>query len=453
MKNGPCSYAFARLALLCLGLALAGFTASLVQMVAGLVSPGGLTVGEPPAALGALLAALFGLAALVSRITGLGRNQSAQPARNKSHRPLRVVARLMVGLGALLAVVLAGGGWYYSNQLLPVSPDTNSYGLTVLSAGPDSVTLNRTDDSARSGTYALQWHGGRAVMTTVLARTRTSVTRRLKGNAQALRPGIKARIDIYMYSSPAGLHLTFQTVAIAGPLGPMPAWFIPGKRTTWALMVHGWRESRTEGLRPLPTLTSFGLPVLDLTYRNDIGAPASSDHLYHLGATEWQDLEAGVRYALAHGAHDVILYGYSMGGTTVEMFLHRSAYASRVRAVVLDAPVLNWATVLSLAAEQRHLPGLLTSAADRVVALRLGLTSMDALDEVRSAGSLRAPTLLFHGTADDRAPFSVSVAFARARPDLVTFVPVAGAAHTQEWNADPALYTRSLRTFLTRVLR
>jgi alpha-beta hydrolase superfamily lysophospholipase len=395
---------------------------------------------------------LFGLAALVIRFTGLGPNHSVPPPRSQSHRLLHFAARLYFVVSVILAVTLAGGGWYYSNQLLPVAPDTPSYDLTVLAVSPGSVTLNRTSDSLRPGTYALQWHGGRAVMTTILKRPGSSVTRRLTGSTPTLRPGIKAHVDIYMYSSPGALHLPFRSVAIPGPLGRMPAWFIPGKRTTWALMVHGLRESRTEGLRPVPTLSSLGLPVLDLTYRNDVGAPASPDHLYHLGATEWQDLEAAVRYALTHGAREVILYGYSMGGTTVEMFLHRSAYAGYVRAVVLDAPVLNWADVLSLAAEQRHLPGLLTSAAERVVALRLGLTSMDVVNQVRTAASLRSPILLFHGTADDRAPFGVSVAFARARPDLVTFVPVAGAAHTEEWNANPALYVRALRSFLTKVL-
>jgi pimeloyl-ACP methyl ester carboxylesterase len=206
-------------------------------------------------------------------------------------------------------------------------------------------------------------------------------------------------------------------------------------------------------LRPLPVLHGLGLPVLDMTYRNDVGAPPSPDHLYHLGATEWQDLQAGVRYALAHGAHDVILYGYSMGGGIVESFLRHSPYAGRARAVVLDAPALDWNAVLDLQAGQRNLPGILTEVAKRVVAYRLGLSSLDSLDAVRAARVLRSPTLLFQGTADTTVPVGPSVALAQARPDIVTYVRVVGAEHTQEWNADPAAYMSRLSAFLVRVLR
>src|SRR5438270_1879053 len=95
-------------------------------------------------------------------------------------------------------------------------------------------------------------------------------------------------------------------------------------------------------LPPFSTLANLGLPVLDLSYRNDVGSPASPDHLYHLGASEWQDVDAGLRYARAHGARHFVLYGFSMGGSIAESFLHHSRLARRVRAVVLDSPALDW---------------------------------------------------------------------------------------------------------------
>jgi pimeloyl-ACP methyl ester carboxylesterase len=190
-----------------------------------------------------------------------------------------------------------------------------------------------------------------------------------------------------------------------------------------------------------------------MKYRNDAGAPASPDHIYHLGVTEWQDVQAGVRYALAHSASDVILYGYSMGGGVVEYFLHHSPYAGRVRAVVLDSPALDWNAVLDLQANQRSLPGILTVVGKRIVAYRLGLSNLDPLDATRSAASLRAPTLLFQGTKDTTIPVGPSAAFARARPDIVTYVVVPGAEHTQPWNVDPAAYDARLKAFLNRVLR
>lgn len=92
-----------------------------------------------------------------------------------------------------------------------------------------------------------------------------------------------------------------------GPLGPLPAWQLAGTRPTWVLLVHGRGGAREDWLAMLPALVRAGFPVLDLSYRNDVGAPASPDGYSHLGDTEWRDVEAGVRYARAEGAADVVL--------------------------------------------------------------------------------------------------------------------------------------------------
>jgi len=374
-------------------------------------------------------------------------------------RPRRRRRRLWILLGVMLAllILLVGGivatSWYFSSQLLDVTHDKDSYSLRVLAVGNHTVRLTRDDKAIRPGTYALAWPGGRVALGKVISSSRTSVVRQISGDAAGLHAGTPVRIDIAMYASPSDLHLSYRTVRVPDPLGPMPAWYVPGRRHTWVIAVHGYKSNWAEALRPLPVLTRLGLPVLDMKYRNDAGAPQSSDHVYHLGATEWQDVQAGVRYAQAHSAQDVILYGYSMGGGVIEYFLHHSPYASRVRAVVLDSPALDWNAVLDLQATQRGLPGLLTTVAKRVIAYRLGLSNLDSLDAVRSEALLRAPTLLFQGTGDSTVPIGPSAAFARGRPDLVTYVVVPGAEHTQSWNVDPAGYDARLRAFLTRFVR
>ena len=77
-----------------------------------------------------------------------------------------------------------------------------------------------------------------------------------------------------------------------------------------------------------------------ITYRNDLGEPESPDGFHWYGQHEWKDLEGAARYALEHGAEELILVGYSMGGGIVMNFLYRSPLANKVEGVILDAPML-----------------------------------------------------------------------------------------------------------------
>lgn len=338
--------------------------------------------------------------------------------------------------------------WYFSGKILVPTTDTPSYSLRLLSLHGNTLSVRRTAGTMRPGFYSLQWHGGRVEVGTVTSVSPSVVFRQIVGSSHGLTMGTPLHLDIYMHSSPDDMHIRYRTVQVTGPLGRMPAWYIPGRRSTWVLFVHGRGANRAEGLRPLSTLTQLGLPVLDLSYRNDVGTPRSPDGLYHLGATEWKDVQAGVRFAAAHGARGVILYGYSMGGSIVEAYLHRSPESARVEAVVLDAPALDWSAVLDFQGKRNNLPGIVTALTKRIITWRLGVANLQNIDEVTTASDFRVPTLLFQGTDDTFVPSSSNAALARGRPGPVTYVQVQGAEHTQEWNANPSLYASRLRAFL-----
>lgn len=373
--------------------------------------------------------------------------------RHHRHRRWRFFASLAVTLAVLVCCVILGIGWYFSSQLLDVTHTPDSYTIPVLAESGTTIELARTGSTSRPGTYSLVWRGGRAMVGAITAAGPHDVVRHVSGNTRDLKVGTDVRLDHWIYSSPAAFHLNFRTVHIADPLGSMPAWYIPGRRHTWVISVHGYKSNWAEPLRSLPVLHGLGLPMLDLSYRNDLGAPASPDHLYHLGASESADVQAGVRYALAHGAHRVILYGYSMGGATVEYFLNHSVYARNVQAVVLDSPVLDWSAVLDLQARERGLPGFVTMVGKQIIAYRIGLPSLQPLTAIQNIAHVRAPTLLIQGTADTMVPVASNAAYARALPKLVTYVVVPGAEHTESWNVNPAAYDARLKAFLQRALR
>jgi uncharacterized protein len=381
--------------------------------------------------------------------------------RRRRFRSLRGWLILLLCLALLAAGSLAAFGLYYSNQLLQVSHRPAGYGLKVTAAthtaatrtrgAASTVTLPRNRDTERPGVYGLSWRGGWAVVTGVIATTASTVTRRLQGSPPP--PGTATRLEtaVWLSDPQHARGLRYTDVRFASPLGAMPAWYVPGTAYTWVVAVHGRGSNRLDQLRILPTLHRLGLPVLAISYRNDVGAPAERDQLYHLGDREWRDVEVAVAYALLHGARQVVLYGWSMGGALVTAFLQRSPLASRVPAVVLDAPVLDWRATLALQGAKRGLPLPLTWTAEEVVHERIGIRWGDFdLDDTPSR--LRVPTLLFHGEQDTTVPIQPARHLA-AESAGVTFVAVPRAGHTQGWNVDPTRYERRVASFLRPYVR
>ena len=363
----------------------------------------------------------------------------------------------------LLAVLALGGiGWHYSNVLrsgaLEVDHSTDPYDVKVVSVGQGLVTLAADHKSkewwSKPGIWGLAWIAPEgevyAQVGTIVSIKGREVVRALTPVRGLLAAGQAVRFDSLAFSGdPTTAHgIAFENVTYTSPLGPMPAWFVPGKGNTWAIFTHGRTSSRREGLRILPTLVDLGLPTLLINYRNDRESPRSPDGFYHFGATEWQDLEGAVQYALDHGAANVVLVGYSMGGAITVNFLHESPLAPRVKAVVLDAPILSFKDLVDFGAERRGFPAPLTVVGEGIAGLRFNI-DWGSQDYWKYAKDFKAPILLFHGGDDTLVPISTSEAMAKLRPDSITYIRVREATHVRSWNMDPKAYTEKVRAFLS----
>ena len=384
----------------------------------------------------------------------------------------RFLKRALVALLVLAAVFYIGGGWYFSNMINEQALDGPSmrasypgdYNLNVVSLDAARIELSAPGGGVpqalmSNGVWGLRWPDGYArVGDRVVIGDAPDGTLHVERKDFTLMSGSlptagePAALDVRAYSTELETPLDIQDVSVPGPLGDYPAWFVAGDRSTWAIVVHGNSMTRMDVMRAVPIFNDAGFPVLVPTYRNDPHAPTDPSGRLQYGVTEWEDLEAAVQYALDHGATDVILDGYSMGGGIVMAFMENSDLAGKVTAIVLDAPMLDFGQTVDDNASRETLPvvGLplpssLTAVAKQMTTWRFGL-DWQALDYLGVDPGV--PTLVFHGTRDLTVPISTSEDLAQRYPDEVTLVRCQDAGHIACWNSDPGAYADRVDSFL-----
>lgn len=392
-------------------------------------------------------------------------------------RPVKL-ALLLLGL---IGTALLTTGWHFADALVWASPVRRRVPATRIlgvqgeqALSPESglpspasrtapaprVTLTRNAATTRPGVLGLEWDGPAgqrffAQLGPVLAQTRRTTTRAVRWQEAGLTVGQTVRPTTVGLGTPASRGLAYHDVLVPAPHGSMPAWLVPGGSdggmdTDWVIVTHGYRGLRQDALRVLPTFARLGLSSLTITYRNAHGAPRTPQGVYRLSAEEWEDLEAAVQFAQAHGARRIVLMGFSMGGGITLAFLRYSALAPRIAGVVLDSPPLEWRSLIRhFARRYRLLP--LAGLVEWLTVFKSG-QNFDAVDHHSVMDQFQTPMLLFHGSEDRTVPVAHVERFARARPDIVEYHRVEGAEHIRPWNMNPERYEATLTHFLRRVL-
>ena len=378
------------------------------------------------------------------------------------------------------AATIAAATYFARRVLTPdrARPDD----IRILAVQDESILLELTAESGQPGRYGLWFDGGQghARVGEVLEVDESSgrVRRVLEGvDVGELRVGPGRWNQYYFAGHPwDALGLPCLDVEIPAEIGTLAAWQVPaaggaigairaigaiGAMDRWAILVHGRGAPREECLRAVPVLHDLGFTALIPLYRNDIGAPPSLDGRYSLGLSEWRDLEAALLYAVDAGAREVVLFGWSMGGAIVLQTLDRSWLSDRVKAVVLNAPVIDWADVLRHHGALHKIPGPIGSLSRSLIGHQWARRLVGVHEPIdvaltnweHRADELRHPTLLIHSRDDEFVPAGPSISLAAKRPDLVRFEPWRKARHTKEWNVDPERWEAVVREFLAeRVL-
>ncbi|MET4780156.1 alpha/beta fold hydrolase [Glaciihabitans sp. UYNi722] len=373
------------------------------------------------------------------------------------------VALVVTGVLVALATLAVASLTLFVARTVVIPPKRRADDTRVISFDPDAatVTLSRSLDALLPGEYSLWFTGGagHARVGDIVGETGVSVTRTVItvdfGDLTTARRG---RLSGWFYLEPGEFGHPFTDVEIETELGPAPAWLVPAAQPSgrWVIQVHGRAVSREETLRAIPVFRDAGYSSLLISYRNDQNAPASPDGRYGLGDTEWHDVDAALQYAVDHGATDVVLMGWSMGGATVLQAATRSDLAGVVRGIALDSPVVDWITALRYQGELRNLPNPIRSAVlvligqgwARRLTGQLSPIDLPRLNFVRRAGELQLPILLMHSDDDGFVPSTASHALAEVRPDIVTYEAFTVAAHTKLWNYDRRRWNTAIARWL-----
>ena len=359
---------------------------------------------------------------------------------------------VVLGVIALAALAAFAIGWVASNSIrndiLVPRADDRPYDIAVIRTPGGSIVLEENDDAPRSGTWGFETESTYTQLTGLTTRSESESEWASVDLVGAPEPGAAGRFDVDAYPEDPGtaFGLGYEERGAPGELGPLPAWLIEGRRSTWVIIAHGEGIDRhTQALRIIPRLVEAGYPILVVGYRNDVGAPPDPSGLRLWGIREWRDLDAAALLAEREGAQDYFLFGHDLGVQIVSMFLHESDRVGNVKGVIFDSGVYDLEGTLDDG--KGAIGRLVAEMGQQVARIRFGL-EWGELDQVARADQFDVPILALHGARDDVAPIAFAEAFAAARPDLVQFERFEQGSHGALWNEDRARYERVVEEFV-----
>ncbi|MCA9836464.1 MAG: alpha/beta fold hydrolase [Trueperaceae bacterium] len=369
---------------------------------------------------------------------------------------------MLWGIFLLLLVSLGLLAWRFSDAILKPEPyhlypefNILDYkdGLVRL---PKPINDRQFANTLREGNYVLLWADSIGRLGKVQEQDENSVTRELELIVgPPPRPGEAARLDSFVFRrNPKDDHdLSYQELFLEGPAGKLHCWWIEQDPRKAIYLLHGRRRGQiVEVQRILPELVAMGYSVFALSYRNHSQSAGSPNGFYHYAASEWEDALVGLEFLKQQGIAELALYGFSMGGAvSLELYKHLNPNdKSLIKAIILDAPLLDPKDVFRFGARRLGIPALpamwLTSLTMFTSGLRTGI-DWQSLDQRKTAKDISVPVLLFMGTADTTIPIELVDAFAKEVPNL-DYVRLEGVEHVEAWNIDPKAYEAKVATFL-----
>jgi len=248
-----------------------------------------------------------------------------------------------------------------------------------------------------------------------------------------------------------GLEKQFEEVKL--PNGTT-GWLFDKASDKWVIHVHGRRAEKGETLRNVKQFSSLGFSQLTISMATDPKPHGLGVSKSRLGDREWMEIEQAIDFAKAHGAKQIILFGWSQGALIIGSFLNRAQDITYISGVIFDSPLLDYRSTMRLHAKKQGFP---EEAGDTVIeairsskALRaLGYrnTNTDDLSLVKTGVPMDIPLLALYSSADGYVAID-DVHILAANNKNVQIVEISGAGHCRLYNHDTRGYQAAISNWL-----
>lgn len=180
---------------------------------------------------------------------------------------------------------------------------------------------------------------------------------------------------------------------------------------------------------------------------------SSEGHTIGFGIQERRDCLRWVEYAVERFGPDVkiLLYGISMGGTTVLM-ASGLELPEQVRGIVADCPYASAREIICRVAQRKGLPCKLCWPFVKIGARVYGGFDIEETDATEAVRDAKVPILIIHGEDDGFVPCEMSD-IQDHNPDRITRVTFPGADHGISYLVDPGRYTQVVTDFVEECLK
>lgn len=213
---------------------------------------------------------------------------------------------------------------------------------------------------------------------------------------------------------------------------------------------HGYRSSPLIDFSGGSELSfSLGHNVLLVDQRSH---GKSEGRTISFGIRERQDLLAWVNYAVNRFGDNlkIILYGVSMGGSTVLMASELELPAN-VKGIIADCPYSSPIDIILHVGKSMPIPNWLIRPFAVLGARIFGgfdLCETDASTALRNA---HIPILIIHGESDHFVPCEMSN-LVDQNPELIARITIPGADHGISFLVDPSTYRHTVTEFIQKVM-